>query len=99
LEDNALVHTAGLTQAWHTYYDFNKMVWLANSPDLNPIENVWRLLKCRIGKRFPKTNDELRRYIIDKWEKPTVDGYIKYMREMPERCIVVRDNNGGHTKW
>jgi transposase len=99
MEDNASVHTASLTQSWHAYYGFNKMVWPANSPDLNPIENVWRLLKYRIGKRFPKTNDELRQYIIDEWDKLTVDDYIKYIHEMPSRCKAVRDSNGGHTKW
>jgi transposase len=63
MEDNASVHTASFTQAWHCYYGFIKMNWPANSPDLNPIENVWRLLKYRIGKRLPRTIDQLRQYI------------------------------------
>jgi len=60
MEDNASVHTAAYTRAWHAYYGFNKMVWPANSPDLNLIENVWRLLKYRVGRRFPRTLDQLR---------------------------------------
>jgi len=99
MEDNASVHTAKFTQAWHIYYGFNKMNWPANSPDLNPIENVWRLLKYRVGKRFPKTIDQLKQYLIEEWDKLTVDDYIKYVKEMPKRCKAVEDNNGGHTRW
>ena len=40
MEDNASIHTARLTKAYHAYYGFNRMVWPAHSPDLNPIENV-----------------------------------------------------------
>jgi DDE superfamily endonuclease len=48
--------------------------WPANSPDLNPIENVWRLLKYRVGKRFPKTDEEVRQYIEEEWGRLQVVG-------------------------
>lgn len=99
MEDNASVHTAQYTRAWHAYYGFNKMVWPANSPDLNPIENLWRLLKYRIGRRFPRNIDELRQYLYEEWDKLTLADYLKYILEMPQRCQAVLDNNGGHTKW
>jgi len=99
MKDNASVHTAKYTRAWHAYYGFVKMVWPANSPDLNPIENVWRLLKYRIGKRFPKTIDELRQYLIEEWDKLTPEDYLKYIKEMPVRCQAVKQSTGGHTKW
>jgi hypothetical protein len=93
MEGNVSVHTAGCTKAWHIYYGFNKMVWPASSPSLNPIENVWRLLKYRIGKRFLKTINELRQYLIEEWDKLTLEDYLKYVEEMPRRCKAVLETN------
>jgi transposase len=74
------------------------MKWPANSPDLNPIENVWRLLKYRVGKRFPKTDKEVRQYIKEEWERLQVDDFKKYIDQMHEHCEAVILANGGHTK-
>lgn len=79
--------------------DVIRIVWPANSPDLNPIENVWPLLKGRIGRRYPFTNAEVRQYLEEKWAKVTLDDFIHYVQEMPERVQAVIAANGGHTKW
>ena len=43
----------------------------AQSPDLNPIENVWAYLKYKVIKRIsrPKTIQEAERAIFEEWEK------------------------------
>ncbi len=73
--------------------------WLANSPDLNPIENIWRLLKYRIGKRHPKTEKNFRECIEKEWGEITALDTAKYTSNMKERCEAVISANGGHTKW
>jgi Transposase and inactivated derivatives len=99
MEDNASIHTAKLTKGYHAYHGINRMIWPAHSPDLNPIENVWRLLKYRIGKRFPKTDAEVRQYLVEEWDKLELQDFIKYIESMHERCEAVIEAKGGHTKW
>jgi transposase len=99
MEDNASIHTANLTQASHKSIKINRMKWPANSPDLNPIENVWRLLKERIGKRFPRTDAEVRQFLEEEWNRLTLDDFVHYIKSMPEHVQAVIDANGGHTKW
>ena len=75
------------------------MSWPANSPDLNPIENIWSLLKHRIGKHFPTTRDEVITAIQTEWSQLTASDISRACQSMRERCQAVIDANGGHTRW
>ena len=77
------------------------MEWPASSPDLNPIENVWRLLKARLRKRAnrPHTSEAMKHAIQEEWEALRLEDYLHYIRSMPERVQAVIAARGGHTKW
>lgn len=62
-QDNAPCHSAKKTKDWlltHGFDETRVMTWPAMSPDLNPIENLWSLLKCEIykeGKQYSSCDD------------------------------------------
>ena len=99
MEDGSSVHTSKATKAAHQRDGNTLMIWPANSPDLNPIENVWRLLKYRVAKRFPTTDNEVRRYTEEEWAALKLEDFQKYCLNMKERCWAVIQADGGHTKW
>jgi transposase len=45
--------------------------WPSNSPDLSPVENIWRILKQRAKRRCPESVDELKQIIQKEWDKIT----------------------------
>jgi hypothetical protein len=53
--DNDPKHTSGLVKSWLMFNNIRTMEWPAQSPDLNPIENLWNRVKWDIQKHKPVT--------------------------------------------
>jgi hypothetical protein len=71
--------------------------WPSNSPDLNPIENLWHVLKSNIRKRKrqSKNRKELIEALKDEWKKLDMDIVNKLIRSMPNRmCAVIVVGDG-----
>ena len=45
------------------------MVWSPQSPDLNPIENLWQAVKECPKNISPRNLDELKGHIKEVWER------------------------------
>jgi transposase len=97
MEDNASVHKAKLVRDEHVRRGGEVIDWPANSPDLNPIENVWRVLKARVAKRWPKIAKEVEEVVVDEWSKLTHEDISRYCNGdvMRARCHAVLQARGG----
>ena len=44
------------------------MKWPPQSPDMNPIENVWKNIEEKAQNRNPQNIDDLWGFLIEEWE-------------------------------
>ena len=65
-EDNSPIHTSSLSKAWKSDRNIAQLAWPSNSPDLNPIENLWGVLKQRLSTEHYLS--ELKDAILKEWE-------------------------------
>jgi len=57
-----------------------------HSPDLNPIENLWSILKSRIESRLARTIDEVEQILKEEWEAIDTSLLQTLAASMPQRC-------------
>jgi len=94
MEDDAPGHDAGFTNQGREKAGISKVDWPPNSPDFNPIERIWWLMKNRILRRrgcerirIPTVMAEVLR---EEWGKITVDEINREISKLPkimEQCI------------
>jgi hypothetical protein len=93
-DDNDPKHRCKLVCEWKKENLIKSIDWPSNSPDLNPMENGWNLLKHKlIGKEYD-TKEEFTKDIIDKWEEIDLSIVNKLIDSMPKRLQLIIDKNG-----
>ena len=75
--------------------------WHANSPDLNPLENLWHLLRANIKKRNPRPmrKEDLKQSLKEEWAKIDMRKVNKLIDSMPQRLRAVIKVEGGTTHY
>ncbi len=66
-QDLAPAHSAKATSTWFKDHGIPVLNWPANSPDLNPIENLWGIVKRKMRYARPNNAEELKATIRATW--------------------------------
>jgi transposase len=108
MQDGAGIHRAHIIRNFFLTLGVNLMRWPPYSPDLNPIENLWSILKQAIYERYPdlehapNTDDTLDRLIdaaIEVWEDIELRVLHNLSDSMPRRVAAVIAACGWYTKY
>ena len=93
--DNDPKHTAKVTREFLAKNIPQPLPWPSQSPDLNPIENLFGWVKQELLKKGPRTVKELE--II--WSHISPDFLQPYINSMSRRCQRVIDSGGFPIKY
>lgn len=101
MQDNAPCHTAKSVQDFFDDWGVELLKWPAQSPDLNPIENLWAIVKRRRQKKFgvPKTRDGLIEQVLDIWDDIDVEECKNLSESVKRRFAMCIERKGKATKY
>ena len=110
--DNGPTFKSRVVQDWLRNWAYREGITLAEwppySPDLNPIENLWSILKQRICERYPelvvlKKSAAAKNRLIEAakevWDELEDDLFENLLNSMPRRLQALRRANGWYTRY
>lgn len=99
--DLAPCHTSKIVKQFFTDNKITVLDWPGNSPDINPIENLWSICKIRLRKMDCTTKTKLMESVIEVWCRDTkIRNDCKSLVEsMPKRTKMLLQAKGGHIKY
>jgi hypothetical protein len=97
LHDCAPCHNSKIVSTWFKERPNIKLIdWPGNSPDLNPIENVWSWMKMQqLRCSKAKNLKELQREVTELWVLK-LDNLVE---SMPRRLQDIIDREGNPTRY
>lgn len=101
-QDNDPKHMSKKTLKWIGEHHLQLMEWPSQSPDLNPIEHLWTLLKKRIVTQYndvPSSMKALSDRTREQWGKIDSQVCQELVESMPRRIDAVIKAKGGPTKY
>ena len=93
-QDNDPKHTSRLAKEFLQNNVPEVMDWPSNSPDLNPIENLWAIVKGNVERQMPKNLTDLERFMAEEWRNISETVIINLTGSMRRRCELIIEGNG-----
>lgn len=97
--DNSPIHTASVVKNYLRSQNIQLLKWPPQSPDVNPIENIWAEIKRRSKDRNPTNTDELFNIIQNEWNHLEPNYLNSLIQSMPTRCNEIIKNKGYPIKY
>ncbi len=92
-QDLAPAHTARGTKSWFNDHGVTVLDWPANSPDLNPIENLSGIVKRKMRDTRPNNADDLKATVKETWASIPPQQCHKLITSMPRRIIKAKSRS------
>ena len=99
MQDNDPKHTSRRVKSWFIENRVAVMDWPAQSPDLNPIENLWTDVKEAVYSQKPKNQQELWQVVWNARNNIPLERCQNLINSMPNRCKAVIKNRGHVIKY
>jgi transposase len=101
MHDNAPCHTSASVKEWLKAQHVKVLDWPANSPDMNPIEHVWKYLEKRVRTYSLSSSslEELWVILEREWYKIPKDYIESLYISMCERVEAIIRAKGGNTRF
>lgn len=97
-QDNAPIHKSKKTKDFLQTVDWETLDWPAYSPDINPIENLWAIIKKRLGSQTV-TWENLDQKVREIWDSIEPEIIQNLYDSMPNRIKKVIQCKGAVSKY
>lgn len=98
-QDNDPKHKSKATTDFLKQQKWKILEWPSQSPDLNPIEHMFHILKTKMADTCPANKAELKRVTIDAWNSINESTCKTLVHSMQRRLTAVIANKGYATKY
>jgi hypothetical protein len=91
--ENDPKHRSKIVTKFKNDNNIQSLDWPSNSPDLNPQENVWSMLKSKIKKHSIKNMDDFKKVIMEYWNEISQESINNTILSMDKRVKKVIESN------
>lgn len=99
-QDNDPKHTSRVAQNYFVENNIQTLEWPAQSPDINPIENLWNYLDDKINRlKYGSKKMDFYKACLNAWNDIPNDLLQNLVKSIPKRLQDIIAAKGYHTKY